>query len=194
MRWCSRSILLILLCLGIHTHSDHLHSNETSRARQCPQVFIWHPLLSSWVEFNYPTNLGVAVPDVGYWPRHFRWKDLSLPERAGKADLRGGTLKGEKKKRGMKLGRRGGMAWNLWGFPQSQMVNLKPQEPLGICEGHWGRPPTSVRHKEPHVYNQLTQLLSVHNNKIILLTWMTDTHSCSILILAWFMGAAWSIN
>lgn len=58
--------LLILLCLQIYTNSDNLHSNETLRARQCPQVFICHPLLSSWVEFNYPTNLGVAMPDVGY--------------------------------------------------------------------------------------------------------------------------------
>ena len=69
-RWTKREIifqehLLILLCSQIHTDSDNLHSNETWRARQCPQVFICHhPLLSSWVEFNYPTTLGVAMPDV----------------------------------------------------------------------------------------------------------------------------------
>jgi hypothetical protein len=59
---------LILLCSQICTNSNNLHSNETSRARQCPQVFICHPLLRSWVEFNYPTNLGVAMPDVGTDP------------------------------------------------------------------------------------------------------------------------------
>ena len=81
-RWTKREIifqehLLILLCSQIHTDSDNLHSNETWRARQCPQVFICHhPLLSSWVEFNYPTTLGVAMPDVRCWPRHFKQKDL----------------------------------------------------------------------------------------------------------------------
>lgn len=67
----------------IHTNSDNLHSNETFRARQCPQVFICHPLLSFWVEFNYPTNLGVALPDVEYWPRGFKWKSSWIPKRMG---------------------------------------------------------------------------------------------------------------
>lgn len=77
--------LLILLCSGIQTDSDNLHFSETSRVRQCPQVLICHPLLSSWVEFNYPTNLGIAMPDVGYAdPDISNGRIWCIPERAGK--------------------------------------------------------------------------------------------------------------
>lgn len=141
--------LLILLCSQISTNSDNLHSDKTSRARQCPQVLICHPLWSSWVEFNYPTNLGVALPDVGYWPRHFEWKEGSdaFQRKRGGIVLGAGTLDG--RKRGTKQG-----TWNLWWVPQSQLLLLKPQEPLGICQGHsgnscLGHPLTSVKHQGP---------------------------------------------
>ena len=130
--------LLILLCSWIHTDSDNLHSNETSRTRQCPQEFICHPLLSSWVEFNYPTNLGVAMPDIGYWPRHFKWKDLCIPERAVWG---GGTLN---------LG-----MWNLWWVPWARCYSLRPKNHCAfvrvIREGLGASPkPWPLLDKESH--------------------------------------------
>lgn len=51
---------------------------------KCPRVFICHPLLSSWVEFNYPPNFGVCAR-CWDWPRHFEWEAVYIPENPRKA-------------------------------------------------------------------------------------------------------------
>lgn len=170
--------LLILLCLQIYTNSDNLHSNETSRARQCPQVFICHPLLRSWVEFNYPTNLGVATPDVGDQPGDSHGRSWYVREKAGKADVEGRTLSGRKGE--MKLG------------AQSWMGLLKPQESKVIREG-LGAPPTLIRHEESHRLEPVegpSFLPFIIKTKLLgWLEWLTHAPPSR-----WLSGATWRTN